>query len=63
MGVLSHFVQLKFGAPHGPVLSPVLCAVYLDELFDHRQFDMYSFIIVYTDYIILIQSVSQCDKL
>jgi hypothetical protein len=46
-GVFSQFFSLKFGVRQGSVLSPILFAVYLDDLFDLRDISLSSFIILY----------------
>ena len=56
LDTLSNFFKIQVGVRQGSVLSPVLFAIYLDEIVNHRVNGIHSFVILYADDILLLSS-------
>lgn len=60
----SYMFKINFGVRQGSVLSPVLFAIYIDEVCNCSKFYRHSFVILYADDILLLSpSVSILEKL
>jgi hypothetical protein len=61
---LSDFFKIQLGVRQGSVLSPILFAIYLDEIVDHRVNGIYNFVVLYADDILLLApSLSELQRM